>query len=99
MTITLHLSPDVQRKLETLAIQNGQDIERVASDLFQQAVESVDGSGSEEMQAFPPNEKMLAILREIEESHKDRPSTNGLETDRLLREARAGAMFGYDPIE
>ena len=99
MTITLHLSPDVQRKLETLAIQNGQDIERVASALFEQAVENVDRNGSEKTHVFPPNEKMLAILREIEKSHKDRPSTSGLETDRLLREARAGAMFGYDPTE
>jgi hypothetical protein len=99
MTITLDLSPDVLRKLKTLAIRNGQDIESVANTIFQQAVERVDRNGSEDAQAFPPNEKMLAILRGIEESHKERSSTSGVDTDRLLREARAGAMFGYDPTE
>ncbi len=99
MTITLALSPDVQRKLETLARRNGEDIESIANTLFQQAVESVDRNNSEDVQAFPPNEKMLSILRNIEESHKGRPSTSGVDTDRLLREARAGAMFGYEPTE
>ncbi len=99
MTITLNLSPDVQRKLETLAAQNRQDIESVANDLFLQAVESANQNGTKAMQAFPANEKMLAILRDIEQSHKERPSTSGLDTDRLLREARSGAMFGYDPTE
>lgn len=99
MTITLHLSPDMQRKLEALAIKNGQDIQSIANDLFRQAVESVDRNGSEEPQAFPPNEQMLAILRKIEESHKDRSFASGLDTDRLVREARAGAMFGDDPTE
>jgi len=94
MTITLDLSPDVQRKLETLALQNGQDIESVANTLFQQAVESVDRNGNENKQVFPPNEKMLAILKGIAESHKERPFTSGVDSDRLLREARAGAMFG-----
>ena len=99
MTITLDLSPDVQSKLETLAKQNGQDIESVANTIFQQAVERVDRNGSEDAQSFQPNEKMLAILQGIEESHKERPSISGVDTDRLLREARAGAMFGYDPTE
>ena len=84
MTITLDLSSDVQRKLETLAERNGQDIESVANTLFQQAVERVDRTGSEDVQDFPPNEKMLAILRGIEESHKGRPSTSGVDTDRTL---------------
>src|SRR5579871_6797657 len=99
MTITLRLSPELQRKLESLATQNGQDIDVVANHLFQKAVESLDRSDSESAPTFPPNEKMLAILSKIAESHKDRPFTDGSETDRLLREARAGAMFGYDPTE
>ena len=98
MIITLDLSTEMQRKLETLAIRSGQDIESVANSLLLQAVESVDRNGGK-AQAFMPNDKMLAILRGIEESHKDRPSTSGVDADQLLREARAGAMFGYDPIE
>ena len=40
-----------------------------------------------------PNEKMLAILRDIQERHKDKPSTDLANTDQLLREARSGAMY------
>ena len=36
----------------------------------------------------PPNEKMLSILRDIQERHKDRPYTDASDTDRLLSDAR-----------
>ena len=41
-----------------------------------------------------PNQQMLAILRDIEERHQNRPFTDGSDTPRLLEEARAGAMYG-----
>jgi hypothetical protein len=41
--------------------------------------------------SIAPNEKMLSILRGIQERHKDRPYTDGSDTQRLIREARAGA--------
>lgn len=47
----------------------------------------------------PRNEKMLAILRGIEERHKDRPDTDGDNTQRLIDEARGGAMYGYEPAD
>jgi hypothetical protein len=46
-----------------------------------------------------PNEGMLATLREISELQKDMPHTDGSNTHRLIREARSGAMYGYDPSE
>jgi hypothetical protein len=46
-----------------------------------------------------PNEAMLEALRKIKERSKDMPFTSGEDTQQLLREARAGAMYGYDPIE
>ena len=49
--------------------------------------------------ASAPNEQMLAILSQIEQSHKDRAFTDGSDTDGLVRQARAGAMFGYDARE
>jgi hypothetical protein len=49
--------------------------------------------------AIVPNEKMLSILSEIQERHKDRPYTDGSDTLRLIQEARAGAMYDYDPTE
>jgi hypothetical protein len=42
---------------------------------------------------------MLAVLMEIAELNKSRPVSDGSSTQRLLREARSGAMYGYDPIE
>ncbi|MDQ2688230.1 MAG: hypothetical protein M3Y28_10225 [Armatimonadota bacterium] len=49
--------------------------------------------------AVKPNEQMLAILREIAERQKDLPYTDGSDTIRLLREARAGAMYDLDPTD
>ena len=46
-----------------------------------------------------PNEKALAALRQIAENQKDRPYSAGSDTQRLIREARAGAMYGYEPTE
>ncbi len=58
-------------------------------------------SEEEEGQVLPdepfvaaPNEQMQAILRDIEQRHQDRPFTDGAETQRLLEQARAGAMYG-----
>ncbi|HZO90248.1 MAG TPA: hypothetical protein VFB38_18115 [Chthonomonadaceae bacterium] len=51
------------------------------------------------MKTFPPNEKMLAALAKIAELNEGRPFTDDSTTQRLLREARAGAMYGYDPTE
>ena len=96
MTITLHLSPDVQRKLEALATQNGQNIEIVANNLFSQAVESVDQNGIKEATVFPPNEKALAALRQIAQMQEGMRHTDGSQTDRLIREGRAGGMYRDD---
>ena len=46
-----------------------------------------------------PNEGMLAALREIAERQKGRRHTDASDTDQMLREARAGGMWGQDPIE
>lgn len=42
---------------------------------------------------------MLAALRLIAERQNDRRYTDGTETDRLLREGRAGAMWDHEPVE
>jgi hypothetical protein len=60
---------------------------------------SVDRNVAEESFRFPPNEKGLAIMREIAERQKNRPHTDGSNTMKLLREARAGAMYDHDPTE
>jgi hypothetical protein len=45
------------------------------------------------------NEGMLTALREIADRQKGQPYTDGSNTNRMLREARSGAMWGYEPIE
>jgi hypothetical protein len=48
----------------------------------------------------PPNETMLAILARSAERMKDRPISGSTEeTLKLIREGRAGRMFGYEPTE
>ncbi len=49
----------------------------------------------------PPSsiQARLEVLRQIEELQRDMPMTDGSDTQRRLREARAGAMWGYEPIE
>jgi hypothetical protein len=49
----------------------------------------------EEATPIAPNEQALSMLRDIARMKE----TDGSETDRLLREARAGAMYGADPTE
>ncbi len=44
-----------------------------------------------------PNQAMLAAMRKIAERHKDKPLTSGKDSQELLRKARDGGMFGYDP--
>jgi hypothetical protein len=47
----------------------------------------------------PRNEGMLRALADIEKRQAGRRSISGEETQRLLREARAGGMYGLDPTE
>ena len=60
---------------------------------------SVERNGVQVARTAPPNEKMLAALAEIAELNKGRPCSDDSNTQRLLREARAGAMYDRDPIE
>ena len=54
---------------------------------------------AEEAPQARPNEGMLAALRAIAERQKGQRYTDAADTDRLLREGRAGAMWGQDPVE
>ena len=52
-------------------------------------------------EAAPPrNEAMLAALQRSTERWKDIPPTGSMEkTLRIIREGRAGAMYGYEPMD
>jgi hypothetical protein len=60
---------------------------------------SVDRNGIVESATFPPNEKGLAAMREIAKRQQGARHTEGANSLKLLHEARAGAMYGYDPTE
>ncbi|MCW3094936.1 MAG: hypothetical protein JWL77_554 [Chthonomonadaceae bacterium] len=53
----------------------------------------------EEATTTAPNVQALSMLRDIARMKENMKETDGSETDRLLREARAGAMYGADPTE
>jgi hypothetical protein len=53
----------------------------------------------EEATPIAPNEQALSMLRDIARMKENMKETDGSETDRLLREARSGAMYGVDPTE
>ena len=46
-----------------------------------------------------PNRGMLEVMRRVAERNKGKPLTSGADTLRILHEARAGEMFGYEPTE
>ena len=46
-----------------------------------------------------PNREMLEVMRRVAERNKGKPLTSVTDTLRILREARAGDMFGYEPTE
>ena len=48
----------------------------------------------------PRNEAMLAVIRKTQERLKDLPVSGSTEeTLKLIREARGGAMWGYEPTD
>ena len=46
-----------------------------------------------------PNEAMLAVMRQVAEAQKGMRFTSGEDTQRLLREARSGRMYGDESDE
>ncbi len=56
-------------------------------------------SAEEEGRANLTNEGMLTALDNIVERQKGRKETSGEETQRLLREARAGGMYGLESFD
>ncbi len=48
---------------------------------------------------FSPNEQALAMLRDLGKLQQGMKETDGSQTDRQLREARAGGMYGLKPTE
>ncbi len=54
---------------------------------------------AEQPPAPQPNEAMLRAIEKVAKAQEGMRLTSGEGTQRLLREARAGAMYGYEPCE
>ncbi len=56
-------------------------------------------SGREKVAQLAPNLVALAILKQVRDRQKDRRETDPCRTQELVREARAGGMYGHEPTE
>jgi hypothetical protein len=79
---------ELPEEASVLALQPGEEV----------AI-SLERNGTLESSVFPPNEKGLAAMRIIAERQQTRPYSDDTNTMRLLREARSGAMYGYEPTD
>jgi hypothetical protein len=58
-----------------------------------------DAEDERDAPTFPPNEKALAALRQIAKMKEGMRETDGSQTDRIIREGRAGGMYSDDATE
>ncbi len=101
MNTTLdQLAPDVAQAVVAQAAARGLS----ANDYLRRLLGLIGGASAEPtpvaLQAEPPprNEAMFAALQRSAERMKDVPVSGSTEqTLKLIREGRAGAMYGYEP--
>ncbi|GEM_PF-4850259 len=86
--MALELNPTLEIRLRDHAARRGLSIEQ----LLEQTL--VEASEKQSSSVVPPNERLLAALDKIRILNEGRPVTSdGSDTKRLLREARAGVMY------
>lgn len=85
----------ILRALQEKAEAQGTTLDVLLKPLTEEA------NGTAASQVVPPrNEVMLAVIRRTQERLKDMPVSGSTEeTLKLIREARAGAMWGYEPTD
>jgi hypothetical protein len=57
------------------------------------------GEIAEQKPPPPPNDAMLRVIEQVAKMQEGMRFTSGKDTQRLIREARAGAMYDYDTCE
>jgi len=90
MTITIHLAPETQKRLQELAARAGQSLERYVEELAEQEVRAANGPGAPQSSAeaaVPPtaltfDEILAPVRKEFQESGMTEE-----QIDRLLRES------------
>ena len=85
----------ILRALQEKAEAQGTTLDVLLKPLTEEA------TGTVASQAAPPrNEALLAVIQKTSERLKDMPVRGSTEeTLKLIREARAGAMWGYEPTD
>lgn len=100
-TVTLEIPADLATAIKANALARQQSLDQYLREMI--ALDARQGtvtSAYQDADAAPtPNSAMLEALRKVSERSKDMPYTSGENTQKMLREARAGAMFGYEPTE
>ena len=95
MTITLDVRPETVAKLRAAAQAQKLSLD----DYLERVAESVPFVSLDQPEQ-PRNEKMLGIIRESRERMKDVPVSGSTEeTLKMIRRARAGEMWGYEPTD
>ncbi len=100
-TTTLEVAVDLAETIQANAAARRQSLDEYLREMIEaDRAETSEAPETETVESVPtPNYGMLEALRRVAERSKDMPFTSGDDTLRLLREARAGAMFGYEPTE
>ena len=91
--IELDLGNERERALKEEAERIGMDVSDYAKELI------VKQLAPSTAKARRPNEAALEVLRKVEEIQRGmNPGEGGKSAVELVREARQGALYGYEPI-
>jgi len=100
--VTIEVAPQVAAKLLTLqqrAEARGQTLDALLQEIIDDGQELALAESHEEPRG-PRNDAMLAVIRRTKERLKNMPVRGSTEeTLKMIREARGGAMWGYEPTE
>jgi hypothetical protein len=94
------IAPEIMQAILAQATARGLSV----NDYLRQVLGLTNGDAGElalsEESAAPRNEAMLAALQRSAERLKDLPVRGSTEeTLKIIREGRAGAMYGYEPTD
>ena len=101
MTVQIEVREETAIRLQAIA----QSLRLSLDDYLAKVAETVsvpepNGETSKPEAPQPQNEAMLAVLARSAERMKDFPVSGSTEeTLKIIREGRAGRMFGYEPTE
>jgi hypothetical protein len=100
IVINEEIAPEIARAIIAKATLRGLSVNDYLRQLLGLGGDPAQESPIADTTAAPRNEGMLQALRESEERLKDMPVRGSTEeTLRIIREGRAGAMWGYEPTD